>query len=69
MTERLVATLPKSRREELRVSVAETHGRRHVRVRAYFEHNGEWRPGKQGFDVRVEAVPGLLDALGKAVQA
>lgn len=66
--ERIVATLRKNAREQIRVATGEYHGRKIVSLRVFFEAaDGEWRPGKGGMAFAIALLPELTAALGKAV--
>ena len=68
----LIATLPKSRREEVRVRLGEYHGHRFADVRIYVDAPQADRatlgriPTRKGIAVPVAALPDLINALRKA---
>lgn len=62
-----VATIRKSAREELRVSVDEFRGHELINLRVWFEgEDGEIRPGKQGVALWIELLPELIAVLHRA---
>jgi hypothetical protein len=65
-----IATIAKSRTEEIRVVVETFKGRQYVDVRIYFEDDGgAWRPSKKGVALRPEQIGELIEALGAAARA
>ncbi len=68
--EKLVATIPKSARDEIRVALTEfsTGGAVHqmVSARVFFEDGPEHRPGRNGINVKVTLLPALIEALQEA---
>lgn len=68
MTEAVVATIPKNKREEIRVSVGHFEGRPIANVRVWFrDAAGEMKPGKSGLAFRVDLLPELSGAMLKAL--
>lgn len=65
----LIATLPKNRREELRIALSEYKGYRRISVRIWANDNKEARPTRQGFSVSVESGKKLLSAITAAIKA
>src|SRR5256885_12712511 len=62
-----IATLHRSDREELRVTLSEWEGERYVNVRLWRQARGRWFPDpRRGLSVRVGEFPDLLDALSAA---
>ncbi len=63
----LIATIPKNGREEIRVSLDEFKTKDAtydmVSVRVFYEDGGEYRPGRNGLNVRVELLPAIVAAL------
>lgn len=65
---RALATIQKNSREELRVSLDDFKGQRLVSLRVWFRaEDGTMRPGRKGLAVRLELLPAVLEALGKAL--
>ena len=65
-----IATLRRSEREELRVSVLEWKGQRLVSVRLWRNTRGRWFPDpRRGLTVRVAELPDFLDALAAAADS
>ncbi len=67
---KLISTIPKNGREEIRVALDEfeTKGASYdmVSVRAFYEDGGEYRPGRNGLNVRVDLLPAIVTALREA---
>ena len=67
---KLISTIPKNGREEIRVALDEfeTKGKTYhmVSMRTFFEDGGEYRPGRNGLNVRVELLPAIVAALRDA---
>ncbi len=69
--EKLIETIPKSRAEEIRVSLAEfkaSNGTVYqmVSARVFYEDGREYRPGRNGLNVKVDPLPALIAALQQA---
>lgn len=63
-----LGTIAKNSREEIRLTVEPFHGRQIVNARVWFRtESGEYRPGRQGLAFRLELLPAVLAALGKAL--
>jgi len=63
---RIVAEIPRNRRETIRVTQESYHGHRFVQLRVWFKaEDGEFRPGKSGIAI----APDKLDAAIAALQA
>jgi hypothetical protein len=70
MAEIAIAAIPKGTREEIRVSITEWKGAQLLSIRVWFPAaDGEMRPGKDGLAVRIDRLPELADAIGKAHDA
>ena len=68
-TSRHIATIPKNRTEELRVTVDLFKGHRLLNLRVWFTgDDGTMRPGKQGVAVRLDLAADLASAIGEAAQ-
>ncbi len=67
---KLIATIPKRLGEEIRVALDEyvAGGTVHdmVSARVWFEDGPEWRPGRNGINVKVGLLPALIEALTEA---
>ena len=67
---KLIATISKNSREEIRVTLDEfttkdaTYDMLSLRV--FYEDGGEHRPGRNGLNVRVELLPAIVTALRDA---
>jgi hypothetical protein len=72
--EKLVATIPKSKREELRIGVNMYKGNPLLYMRTFLLFNAtdtEWKPTQKGISLRVDLYPKLLEAveaLGPAIE-
>ena len=66
--ERLLATVRKNAREEIRVSRGDFKGHDIVGLRVWYQDRdtGEMRPGKDGLAFRVELVDEVIEALRAA---
>lgn len=70
--ERLLATIPRGRAEQVRVTLvrARTGAGKDVAwhaLRLWWRRlDGEWRPGKQGITIRSSELASITEALGKA---
>jgi len=66
--ERLLATVRKNAREEIRVTRCDFKGHDIVGLRVWFEdrESGEMRPGKDGIAFRAELVDDIVEALRAA---
>ncbi len=68
--EKLISTIKKSQRQEIRVGLSDftkdgtTYNM--VFARVYFDDGTEYRPGRNGINVRVELLPELITALQRA---
>lgn len=66
---RHIATIPKNRSEELRVTVDLFKGHQLLNLRVWFTgDDGAMRPGKQGVAVRLDLAADLASAIGEAAQ-
>lgn len=67
---KLIAEIPKNGREKIRVALDEfeTNDTTYnmVSLRVFYEDGGEYRPGKNGLNVRVELLPAIVAALRQA---
>jgi Transcriptional Coactivator p15 (PC4) len=67
MTDRLIATIKKNSREEIRVSRSDFNGHDLVSLRVWFEaEDGSKRPGKSGIAFRRSLLPEVGAALSQA---
>lgn len=56
--------ITKNAREQIRIERQDYRGHDILNVRVFYDDGtGEYRPGKQGLAVRVELVPGLIEAI------
>ncbi len=60
------ATLPRSNREELRITPTEWKGRRLCDIRVWRRRDGEWIAERRGVALRAEEVLGVVSGLGAA---
>jgi hypothetical protein len=67
-TTAMIATIPKARGEEVRITLEEYRGRHlfGVRIWADYDGSGEARPTKKGVSFKIEQLPGLIEALQAA---
>ena len=67
---KLIATIPKNACQEIRVALDEFKAAdatyNMVSVRVFYEDGGEYRPGRNGLNVRVELLPAIVAALRDA---
>jgi hypothetical protein len=62
--ERVLQTLTKNSREQIRISLTDFHGRQVINIRVFYqEPNGEWLPGKKGLAFTSDKMPLFLNAL------
>lgn len=63
----LLASIPKNRREEYRVTRDTFKGLDLVQIRVWFvADDGEFRPSQKGVAIRLETLPSIIDALNRA---
>ena len=66
----LIRKIPKNGREEIRVALDEFETKdatyNMMSVRVFYEDGGEYRPGRNGLNVRVELLPAIVAALQEA---
>ena len=66
MADTTIATIPKNAREELRVGLSDFRGVDLLNQRVWYEsREGEMRPAKDGYALRIEKLPELIEALQK----
>ena len=59
-----IARFEKNKREEVRISVDNFHGKQLINLRVYYKgDSGEWLPGKQGLAISVERYRDLAEAI------
>ena len=70
--ENTVRTIKKSQREEIRIALSEytKDGKTYdmVSARVYFDDGAEYRPGRNGINVRVNLLPVLIEGLQAAAE-
>jgi hypothetical protein len=67
--DRVLRTLTKNSREQIRISLSDFHGRQVIDIRVYYQGpNGEWLPGKKGLAFTSEKLPLFLDALQETIK-
>ena len=65
--ERVLQTLTKNSREQIRISLSDFHGRQVINIRVYYlGPDGEWLPGRQGLAFTIEKMPLFINALQEA---
>lgn len=69
MTDRLIATIPKSRREDVRVALRDFRGRRAIDVRIFTETGQGRAPSPKGLAVQPGQLKALIAALIDAERA
>jgi hypothetical protein len=62
-----LATIPRSHREELRISIDQYQGRPFVSVRVWVLYPDGWHPTKKGTSVRRSELREVISALSEAV--
>lgn len=68
MTEQIIATIPHSTREEVRVSITEDKGHQSIGLRLWFRaKDGTMRPGKAGLSLKPSRAKALAEAITSAV--
>jgi hypothetical protein len=69
MSERVFATIPKGRGEEVRVAFSEFKGRTFVAIRIWYAaESGEMKPSSKGINLAIDHLPALADAISKALE-
>ena len=67
---KLISSIPKNAREQIRVALDEFKTKdatyNMIAARVFYEDGGEYRPGRNGLNVRVELLPALVAALQQA---
>ena len=67
---KLIATIPKNGREKILVALDEFKTKDTtydmISVRVFYEDGGEYRPGRNGLNVRVTLLPAIVAALRDA---
>ena len=70
MMRKLIATIPKNGREKILVALDEFEAKDTtydmISVRMFYEDGGEYHPGRNGLNVRVELLPAIVAALRDA---
>jgi hypothetical protein len=67
--DRVLKTLKKNSRDQIRISLTEFSGRQVISIRVFYQDlNGEWLPGKQGLAITVDKMQPLLNALLEAAK-
>ena len=71
MTPRTLLVLPKTDREEVRVTINEYPGAARVDVRMWYWSNkaGECRPGRSGVSIPVDQLLAIINALTVALES
>jgi len=68
--ERVFATIPKGRGEELRVAFSQFKGRTFLAIRVWYaSESGDMKPSAKGINVAVDHLPAIAAALGQALDA
>lgn len=58
----IISSFEKNKREEVRVILNEFNGKPMFHIRAYYQDNGEWKPGK-GIGLSVDRYKELAGAI------
>ena len=66
MTDRLIATIPKSGREDIRVSIRDFRGRLAIDIRVHADDGRERKATPKGVAIKPEMVSDLIKALQEA---
>lgn len=67
--DRLIATIRKNSREELRITLSSWRDNDLINLRVWYDAGGgEMRPGKSGFALKVELLRDLAGAIGRALE-
>lgn len=67
--ERVLQTLTKNSREQIRISLTDFHGRQVINIRVFYQGpKGEWLPGNKGLAFASEKMPLFLNALQEAAK-
>lgn len=70
--EKLVRTIKKSQREEIRITLSEftKDGKTYdmVSARVFYDDGAEYRPGRNGLNIRLRLLPELIEGLQAAEQ-
>jgi hypothetical protein len=62
--DRVLRTVTKNSREEIRIGLTDFHGRQVIDIRVFYPGpDGEWRPTKKGFGFTSEKLPRFINAL------
>lgn len=69
MTDRLIATIPKNGREDVRIALRDFHGRRAIDVRVFAETGQGRAPSPKGLSVQPGQLKALIAALIDAERA
>ena len=60
----VIARFEKNKKEEVRFSIKEYHGRKIINIRVFYkDDDGTWKPGKQGLAVSVDRYKELAGAI------
>lgn len=60
---KVIATLPRNDREEIRIALSSFKGKARCDVRVWYLAGDEYRPGRQGISLPIEQLPEILSAL------
>jgi hypothetical protein len=62
--ERVLQTLTKNSREQIRIGLTDFNGRQVIDIRVFYQGpNGEWLPGKKGLAFTSDKLPLFMNAL------
>jgi len=68
--EKTIRTIRKNQREEIRIGLSEFHkdGVTHdmVGARVFYDNGAEYRPGRNGLNLKIEHLPALIEGLQAA---
>lgn len=67
--DRVLQTLTKNSREQIRIGLSDFHGRWVINIRVFYQGaNGEWLPGRKGLAFAKEKLPLFLSALQESAK-
>lgn len=63
MPDRIFATVPTRRGEELRIAFSQFKGRTFLAIRIWYDDNGEMKPSNKGVNIKIDHLPEIADGL------
>jgi hypothetical protein len=68
--DRIFGQIPTRRGEQLRIALSNFKGATYLAIRVWFtDDDGEMKPTGKGVNIKVEHLPAIADAIGKALKA